>query len=380
MSVFSYYLREKNGEPMCYHLVNKCHYYKWYYFAGKVRDVDGERVNYKQKHFKTYEAAAIAEEQYLADWEEIKHGRIDFNDLWKKYLSYSKRKKEQTTIEDDTAKYLNHIEPYFGSRWVKTVSPEEIINWHETLESNLARGSVRNCHKVLSKLFNFYELLYGVTWNPCRAVGTPKKIHDDSKFVLWTTKEFTQFYNCIHSLDDQCLFLLFFYGGLRRGEALALRWNRIQGNILCIRRSIAKIEGGTKEKSTKNSVIRHVEYPEFVINKLMRLKELRMHDDTFSEDDFIFRNKRTGKKPLSPTTITNRKDKYCEQAGLKQIDFHEFRHSHISNLLAENMPVKAVADRVGDTVDTILETYVHLMPSSNPLIVGVLNKDKDLYL
>ena len=55
------------------------------------------------------------------------------------------------------------------------------------------------------------------------------------------------------------------------------------------------------------------------------------------------------------------KNIYADRAGLKRIRLHDFRHSMVSYLLAENrFTYKEVAQFVGDDVKTIIETYGHV--------------------
>lgn len=63
----------------------------------------------------------------------------------------------------------------------------------------------------------------------------------------------------------------------------------------------------------------------------------------FKNSWFIF----GGLYPLSPTTITRKKDKYCELAKVKKIRIHYFRHSHASQLISIGTPITVVSERLG---------------------------------
>jgi len=46
------------------------------------------------------------------------------------------------------------------------------------------------------------------------------------------------------------------------------------------------------------------------------------------------------------------------------IRLHDLRHSHVSNLIAAGVPIPAVAQRIGDTIQQVEKTYAHMMPDS----------------
>ena len=70
-----------------------------------------------------------------------------------------------------------------------------------------------------------------------------------------------------------------------------------------------------------------------------------------------------------------RKFKYVVNlAGVKPIRIHDLRHSHASNLIAEGVDITVVADRLGDTIKTVLETYVHALTKNKKSVPDLLDK------
>jgi integrase len=54
--------------------------------------------------------------------------------------------------------------------------------------------------------------------------------------------------------------------------------------------------------------------------------------------------------------------------------WHELRHFNASALIAANLSVRAVADRLGDRPDEILKTYAHLWPTDQARATSALDK------
>ena len=57
----------------------------------------------------------------------------------------------------------------------------------------------------------------------------------------------------------------------------------------------------------------------------------------------------------------------------EEFTLHSFRHSHVSLLIDLGYSPTIVADRIGDTVDTVLKTYSHLYAESKESLSEKLN-------
>ena len=73
-----------------------------------------------------------------------------------------------------------------------------------------------------------------------------------------------------------------------------------------------------------------------------------------------------------------RKNKNAMSAGLKQIRIHDFRHSHasflINNMAGAGFSDFDIAKRLGDTVETLHNTYAHWFDTKDKSIVDMMNK------
>jgi integrase len=67
--------------------------------------------------------------------------------------------------------------------------------------------------------------------------------------------------------------------------------------------------------------------------------------------------------PFDPDVVTTRFERRAEQCpGVIRIRFHDVRHTHATLLLEDGATEKYVAERLGDTVEMIHETYGHVTP------------------
>ena len=77
--------------------------------------------------------------------------------------------------------------------------------------------------------------------------------------------------------------------------------------------------------------------------------------------------------PVASNTITSRKNRNCELAGVPQIRIHDFRHSCTSLLVNNGANITVVAKYLGHTEET-LNTYTHLFNSALNEIVDLIDK------
>lgn len=81
---------------------------------------------------------------------------------------------------------------------------------------------------------------------------------------------------------------------------------------------------------------------------------------------------------VSTTTSDGKFSKYVEQAGVKKIVLHEFRHSHASYLIDKGVSPLVVAQRLGHTdVATMLNIYSHLYPLKQVEAVAFMEADNE---
>ena len=68
------------------------------------------------------------------------------------------------------------------------------------------------------------------------------------------------------------------------------------------------------------------------------------------------------------------------KADIKQIKLHEFRHSHATLLVQNNIPIKDVAERLGHSDITLtLNIYTHVSKDKEKRTINVLNSIRSNY-
>jgi len=72
----------------------------------------------------------------------------------------------------------------------------------------------------------------------------------------------------------------------------------------------------------------------------------------------------------SPHLVSTEFPKAVKQLGITPIKFHGLRHTHISHLLEDGHPIKAVSSHAGHAqVSVTLDIYTHCLPNSQETMV-----------
>lgn len=206
---------------------------------------------------------------------------------------------------------------------------------------------------------------------------------DGHKRIDDTGKEYTVgSYESKRELPEQVkvLFNLAIYGGLRKGELLALEWSDIdyENNTVSITKSTAVVGGEQviKEPKTKNSR-RVVSLPNWLTHriKLMKIERTKYRlsiGDRWQGGEWLFiqDNGRqmsyyTPYAAFRDTVNRYNKDRMVGQK-LPLISFHGLRHTSATLLIAGKQDAKTVAARLGHAqTSTTMNIYVHALKEAD---------------
>lgn len=147
------------------------------------------------------------------------------------------------------------------------------------------------------------------------------------------------------------------YGGLRRGELVALRWGDVDfaGRKITVRRALS---GDTELRSTKSRRAREVPLPAQAGAALERLKR---RGEFTGPDEYVFAN-RFGRR-LDPSALRRRFERARDAAGLEPLKFHGLRHTYGSLLVAGGVDLPSVKAAMGHSRITTTERYLHARPA-----------------
>ncbi len=361
----------------------------WYYICY-YKDVYGNRKQKVSMMYRTREMAEAAQSDFLRLREHP--STIEFRLLANDYFEHLVSIRKSSTVNSYIKDSKNHIMPYFESYFANDINIQVIRLWADEMnKKNISTTYKNKIYNILCGILDYGVKQYGLQDNPARTFGCFQEkqdtiIKDEEKIRYITFEEFNQFISVVDNLLDRTFFIFAYYTGCRRGEIQALTWEDINFNTaeISINKTLyEETKGKVDITSTKNNQNRKIKMSKFLIETLLTYKNEMMKYTDFKETWFVFGNARF----LPKTTINRHKDNYFKISGVRRITMHEFRHSHVSLLINEyikqcrklNIKIDAVkfftmtANRLGHTMQVMIEIYLHLFPTVQDEIVDILD-------
>jgi integrase len=164
------------------------------------------------------------------------------------------------------------------------------------------------------------------------------------------------------------LWLLLLSTGLRRSEALGVRWHDLDldRGLLSVRQAVVTVHGEPvvglpKSAAATRTVLLDADTVAALRAHRKRQAARQLAAAIWAEGDLVFT---TGHgKPLHPGNIHRRYKELIAQAGVPDITMHDNRHTHATILLADRVPVKVVSERLGHARTSVtMDIYAHALP------------------
>jgi integrase len=236
-------------------------------------------------------------------------------------------------------------------------------------KGGLAPRSVHYLHRLLR-----LSLAQAVRWqiltrNPCDAVKPPRV--ERRKSVTLSADQAAQLLGALAHSRVYWPTLIAFATGMRRGEILALRWQRVdldRGALEVVETIEQTKTAPLRFKPPKSGRTRAITLPAFAVAELRRWKTEQ------AQELLRLGVRQTGATLVcgqadgevrSPHDLTNQFARFIHQMKeLPQVRFHDLRHSHATQLLASGVHPKIAQERLGhSSISITLDLYSHAVES-----------------
>lgn len=176
--------------------------------------------------------------------------------------------------------------------------------------------------------------------------------------------------------DDpwEALYRMAVMTGMREGELLGLKRSDLDIDqakpSLQVRRSLSLVKGKgfleeePKTKSSRRRIDLDSETVECLRRHLARQAEVRLRlGAAWQDHDLVFPNS-VGGYMDAKNLVARSFRTVLAKAGLRQIRFHDLRHTCATLMLLNNAPVKVVSERLGHAnIAITLQIYAHVLPT-----------------
>ena len=327
-------------------------------------------------------------------WEEQERGGrppadIPVYDYLVSYLKRVEPELQKNTIVSYRSMTNGKIRRYFQRRPQLTVGnlkPQDIQDFYQSLFADgVVANTVIHYHALLRRAFQQAFKEERIDANPFDRVGRPKKnkFHGEN----YTQEELLTLLHLARGDVIYPAILLAGAMGLRRSEALGVRWSRIdweKRTVLLDTKIVEYRENGKKkvepvEEMKNKSSRRTLPLPDPVVEMLQVQKEHRevyrkMFQGSYSAQylDYVCVNQLG--ELLRPSYVTDHFRELLEKYGLRHIRFHDLRHTFASLLINQDVPLINVSNFLGHSdLSTTANIYAHLDKASKQASAAVIS-------
>lgn len=268
------------------------------------------------------------------------------------------------------------IIPYFEKKKIRLtdVTYQDLQKYidEKSKKGNLRTGAGLS-PKTLKSHLNIFRLVFKeakkrkfIFEDPCEFVKLPKSQKKEMNF--YNAEELNTLFEAI---KDERLFLLIFvilHFGLRRSEALGLRWDAVdfKNNKLTIKHTVVTYGNKVEKKDSTKTDSSYRVYPlseemkmVFQILKEQEERERAICKGDYIENDYIF--KWPDGHLYDPDWVSKKFKDYLIENNLPVIRLHDLRHSCASLLLANDFQMYDVKEWLGHSgIQITIDIYGHL--------------------
>lgn len=293
---------------------------------------------------------------------------------------------QPTTIDGYKVNIEKHINPYIGSIPIQSLKPQHVENLYKTLlDKGLSAKSIVYVHRNLSQALQSALTKLQISRNVAALVKPPKQI----KFKPNVLEE-SDIIMLLQAVKDTKLELPVTIStmiGLRRGEVLGLKWSDIdfERKNVSIKHNLtsSKCAGLQISQPKTSASIRTIDIPEGLVALLEKNFSTQLGDkailgDAYQNNDLVC-CKKDG-SILNPNTISASFLHFLRNNNLKEIRFHDLRHSNATLMLKYKVPIKVASQRLGhSSVKITMDIYTHVLDemdrdAANKLNEGIFGK------
>ncbi|MEY9853834.1 integrase [Leifsonia sp. EB41] len=215
--------------------------------------------------------------------------------------------------------------------------------------------------------------------NPAAALRRPKVEHHEAAYL--NPNEVRHLLDAATGSPARPVFELLLHTGLRRGEALALRWEDIDftARTIRVRGTLARVGSELLVTEPKTEKSRRTVYMTDASERVLRAARLEQSEgrlrlgSAWVQTGFVFTTE-VG-TPRDPRNLLRSLKLAAKKAGLPTtVGLHTLRHSAASTMLAGGVPLKVVSEILGHSSVAITgDIYGHVSPEVSATAMDYLS-------
>jgi integrase len=306
----------------------------------------------------------------------IEPSKLTMKDYLERWLKdYAKGAVGKKTFERYEGIVRDHLVPELGTLVLTKLQPLHIqscyTKWREGgrrdgREGGLSAQTILHHHRVLSEALHQAVRWQLVGRNVAEAVEPPTPEYREIQVL-----QEDEFVHLLDAAKGTRLYIPILLAGttaMRRGEILAVRWRDVDfvSRLISVNRSLQETREGLFFKEPKPGRFRTLDLLPFTAEALEAYRQAQgdaKHAlaDGYEDNDLICCQ--DDGRLWAPSAFTSAYRDLLRRRKIPNVRFHNFRHSHATQLLRDGENPKMVSERLGHSrVAFTLERYGHVLP------------------
>lgn len=326
----------------------------------------------------------IAEIKYLLSIDQyVDESNITVQAFLRQWLETHKSNIASTTLDGYNINIEKHIIPYLGKVKLKNLTAMQIQRLYKELEESgradgkggLSPTSVLYVHRVFRMALAAAKRMKVIRSNPIENVVAPRKTKQqmDEKTGLLTEEGIANLLAAFRGDRLELPIVLAAAMGLRRGEILGLKWDKIdfEKSEMHIHRALTytKKTGLKMGEPKSHEGYRTLAIPPEIKKLLQRHKKRQNSDKEFFGGEYHNRKPfenlvvcKDNGQPYVPGSFSNTVMRAIKTKGLPETSLHPLRHSYATLLLKYGVDIKIVSSILGHSRTSFTQdTYQHTL-------------------
>jgi len=301
----------------------------------------------------------VEADKLRGEWVDPRLSRITFEEWVERWWGATSHLKPYT--RDGYESLLRvHVLPRFAKVSLGRIQPVDVREWIADLDrSGLSPSRIRQAYFLLGQILRAAVESVYLTKSPCVGVRLPPMQIREMRFL--STEEVEAVAGAIAEPYGALVYTLA-YGGLRWGEAAALRRGRCEllRSRLHVAEALSETSEGLVFGPTKTYQRRTVIVPAFLRDLVAQHLAVEVEP---GEDTLVFTS--PGGNPWRRGNFNRRVWRPAlEAAYMEHLRVHDLRHTCAALLIAEGAHPKVVQAHLGhSSIQVTMDRYGHLFPS-----------------
>jgi integrase len=274
----------------------------------------------------------------------------------------------------------HHIRPTLGRRRVSKLTAADVdALMSAKLDAGYSVSTVRRIRAVLAQALSQGERWGLVPRNVAALTRGPRQRRKEGRSL--TLEEARRLLESLHGHRLEAMYTTMLALGIRRGEALGLRWVDVDldAGTAAITHALKRENGSLVLGDVKTAGSRRLlALPGPVVgalraHRVRQAAERLAVGEAWVDSGFVFTTQ-IG-TPLDPRNIYRDFVTVSERAGIGRWHPHELRHSAASIMLAQGVPIEVVSNVLGhSSIRMTADVYGHIQQSQRAAAAEAITK------